>query len=324
MQNNSLVSVVMPVYNAAPYLQKAVESILSQTYQNIELIIIDDGSTDDSMALIRNFKDKRIQRIEFNENKGIVEALNTGMQAAKGEFIARMDADDISLSNRIAQQVNYLQKNKNVGILGTQYQAINGKSRKLPLTHQEICWHLLNASPFVHPSVMFRSSFIKNLPVIYNKEFEFAEDLELWVRASAQTELANLPAQLIQYRFHNGTHQKNLQRVAQLNTIIKKIHISNLFPNMAETDIEKLAVYLNRHKYPTYSLDWFIRCFDFFQKILAQYTDEFVSKTLNQAVWFHLASAYTMYPQLKKIIKNYSWIQLNTKQKIWLQIKKFK
>ncbi|MBW7846175.1 MAG: glycosyltransferase family 2 protein, partial [Bacteroidia bacterium] len=94
MQNNSLVSVVMPVYNAAPYLQKAVESILSQTYQNIELIIIDDGSTDDSMAFIRNYKDKRIQRIEFNENKGIVEALNTGMQAAKGEFIARMDADD--------------------------------------------------------------------------------------------------------------------------------------------------------------------------------------------------------------------------------------
>jgi len=115
------VSIVMSVYNAQKYLDEAIESILNQTYSNFEFIIINDGSTDKSLEIIENYAKKDSRIIVINrENKGLIYSLNEGIRKANGKYIARMDADDISLPQRLEKQVEFMEKNKNIGICGTQ------------------------------------------------------------------------------------------------------------------------------------------------------------------------------------------------------------
>mgnify|MGYP000187395019 CR=1 FL=1 len=173
-----LVSVVMPVYNAERFVADALQSILNQTYTKFEFIIIDDGSKDESLAIIKKYADPRIKLIALTRNQGIVNALNTGLQTAQGKYIARMDADDVSLPNRLAMQVAFMENNAEVGLLGTQHFGINGKARLFPTNHNSLVWYMLNACPFVHPSVMLRVDVLKQHQLRYDKAFEFAEDLE--------------------------------------------------------------------------------------------------------------------------------------------------
>ncbi len=328
MQNNTsqiLVSVVMPVYNAAPYLASAIDSILNQTHTNFEFIIINDGSSDNSANIISSYQDKRIVFVSFEEQKGIVAALNFGLSIAKGEFVARMDADDESLNNRFDLQLEYLIAHPEVGVLGTQYIGVNGKSRLLPITHDAIVWHLLNASPFVHPSIMFRSSFLKEFHIKYNPGFQFAEDLALWVEVSSKTKLANLSIPLIKYRYHNGTHQKNIETVAQLNTAIKRSHIANLLPELDKDSQFKLAIYLNRHIKVNYTRDWFKEMFAFFDLLVRTHPTNYLLTTqLNNCVWFHLTACPRQYFGLIFTIQKLHWINLGLVKSAWLLIKLIK
>ena len=199
------VTVLMSVYNGEKYLKEAIESILNQTFRDFEFIIINDGSTDSTSAILTRYqqKDARI-RIYSQENQGLVASLNRGCQLARGEYIARMDADDISLPERLAKQVAYMEANTEVGVLGTWMECINAKGiphRKVrtPTTPSLIRWYLLFGCCMVHSSILMRRDVIEQVG-FYRSEALHVEDYDLWTRASLITELANLPEIQLRYR----------------------------------------------------------------------------------------------------------------------------
>ncbi len=320
-----LVSVLMPVHNAANYLNEAIKSILHQTYTNFEFIIVNDGSTDSSEQIIKSIKDERIKYHFLKEQQGIVAALNFGLGLAQGDFIARMDADDISLKHRLEKQVAMMLNNPEIGILGTQYIGINGRSRALPILHDDIVWHTLNASSFVHPSVMFRGDFVRKYKITYTSTFQFAEDLAMWVECFSKTRLANLNEPLIKYRYHNGTHKKNLETVALLNTEIKQELIKQLLPTLSLLQRLTLANYLNRHVKQAYSINWFKQLLVFFDEVLlASGNETRLKQELNKCVWFHLTACPKLYFKLQPELGSRKWIKLGVAKTIWLVVKNLK
>lgn len=318
-----LVSVVMPMHNAGRYLRGAAESILKQTYTHLEFIIIDDGSTDDSTAIIRSLNDPRIILHSYKEKQGLSKALNKGFELAKGEFIARMDADDISLDNRIEQQVNYMLANPGVGILGTQIIAIGSKARLLPVTHKDITWHLFNACPFLHPSVMFRRSVVFEHRLFYDPSYDGAEDLELWVRAAQVTRLANLDKAYVKYRYHFGTHQAMIDTVGRLNTDVKGKHITRLLPGLPDQVKNSMALFMNRHVKHDRNLLWLQNGLGSFEAALLQYPDytNELTREFNKCLWFHFSSDPGFYKEVKNFLKDHKWFRLSLKQQIWLMVK---
>ncbi len=201
------VSVVMAVYNGGEYLRLAIESVLKQTYTDFEFIIINDGSTDKSLEVLNEYalKDQRL-RIISRENRGLVASLNEGITEAKSPLIARMDADDICLPERLVEQVEFLYKYEDIACVGTAQIIIDDEGDELttlnvPTDDCEIQEKLLQGHcPIEHPSVMFRANVIKALNG-YRKEFEAAEDYDLWLRLGEIGKLANINKPLIKYRY---------------------------------------------------------------------------------------------------------------------------
>jgi len=207
MQKGPLVSIVMPVYNAEKYLRTAIESILSQSYKHFEFLIIDDGSTDGSKQIIASFTDPRIRFIENPANRGLIYTLNYGFGLAKGVYIARMDADDVSLSSRIEKQVTFMEAHPLTGVCGTGYVEINegavpGKKVVFNADSDSIKAGLLFNSSLGHPTVMIRASLAADHK--YSEDFAYAEDYELWTRLMEVTSFANLEEILFHYRIHSG------------------------------------------------------------------------------------------------------------------------
>jgi glycosyltransferase involved in cell wall biosynthesis len=201
-----LVSVVMPTYNAERFLSQAVNSILAQTYTNFELILVDDGSTDQTPVLLHDYRirEPRVVLHTFEKNSGIAAALNQGLSLAQGKYYARMDADDISLPGRLEQQVAYLETHPAVGVLGCGATVIDAAGRQhqrlvFPSSHRLLCWSLCFYSPLIHPAVMIRGELLRSAGG-YLATAAHAEDYELWARLSALTQLANLPNRLLLLR----------------------------------------------------------------------------------------------------------------------------
>jgi glycosyltransferase involved in cell wall biosynthesis len=202
-----LVSVVMSVYNSAAYLAEAIESILHQTYSNFEFIIINDGSNDESLSIIKSYTDNRILSIDNDGNKGLIYSLNKGIDLAKGQYIARMDADDISLPTRLQKQVDFLEANSAIGVCSSNYIQFNGQLEKHYFAydrHEEILVHLLFNSSLIHPSLMIRKSCLAQLDKLFDSNFQHAEDYELWSRLIFKCRFANVPDTLIKYRLHKN------------------------------------------------------------------------------------------------------------------------
>lgn len=205
------VTVLMPVYNAAPYLREAIESILYQTYTDFEFLIINDGSTDNSLDIISSYQDHRIQLIENDRNVGLITTLNKGLDLAKGRYIARMDADDISLPSRLEKQVAYLDHNPTVGLLGTwmeKFWQSRSEIIRFPSEHTLIHVMLAFNNAFGHNTMMMRRDFLEQSKLRYEPEFRHAEDYAFWVRSVPYTQCANVPEVLVRYRFHpyNTSH----------------------------------------------------------------------------------------------------------------------
>ncbi|WP_272539873.1 glycosyltransferase [Providencia sp. PROV197] len=205
MNENELVSVILPVYNAEKFLYEAIDSIIRQTYKNLQIIIINDGSTDRSLDIINSFDDKRILIIT-RENKGLIYTLNEGLHLSKGSYIARMDADDIARFDRIEKQLRFLKKNKNVAIVGSYANLIDEDGNDIGLKKKPHSDKIIKAicffgSPFIHPSVMFNKNLIKE-ELYYSNNFVHAEDYELWARLIANEELNffNIKDTLLKYR----------------------------------------------------------------------------------------------------------------------------
>ncbi|HWY10797.1 MAG TPA: glycosyltransferase family 2 protein [Bacteroidia bacterium] len=203
--NMPLVSVLMPVYNAEAFVKEAIASILDQSYQNFEFIIINDGSTDSSEGQIISFKTDKIKYYKNETNLGLIATLNKGIDLCKGEYIVRMDADDLSLRDRIKKQVEFMESNKGVGVCGCDYIHF-GKGKQIPLkshhTHDLISgWMLFNSS-VVHPALIIRSSVLKSEKTYFNSEFKHVEDYELWSRLLFKSQFADIPETLLKYRIH--------------------------------------------------------------------------------------------------------------------------
>lgn len=200
------VSVLLAVLNGEAHLEEALRSVLAQTFRDFECIIIDDGSTDGTARILEQFEreDGRI-RVHSQPNRGLVASLNLGMKLAAGEYVARMDADDISLPDRFAVQVAYMDAQQQVGICGTWVETFgSGRSDivRYPSDDGTIRSRLLFESAMAHSSVMLRRSMLERHGLAYDAHALHAEDYDLWVRASRHTILANIPAVLLRYRVH--------------------------------------------------------------------------------------------------------------------------
>lgn len=197
----------MSVYNGEKYLKEAIESILDQTFRDFEFIIVNDGSTDGTSDILAHYQqiDNRI-RVYDQENRGLVTSLNRGCQLAKGEYIARMDADDISLPERFAKQVEFLNAHSEVGVLGTQMEQIDEKGKPFnafhaPLDHEAIVWKMLFECSIAHPTVMMRKALLTEAGG-YDPSYSHIEDTELWSRLIGVTRFANHPESLFLRRWH--------------------------------------------------------------------------------------------------------------------------
>jgi glycosyltransferase involved in cell wall biosynthesis len=204
-----LVSVILPVFNAQRYIRSAVYSVLQQTLADFELIVIDDGSTDQSRSILQDLagRDRRIQLIS-RPNKGLVATLNEGIAAARGNFIARMDADDLCMPTRFARQVGYLNAHPECVLLGCDVLYIDeegdpiGRMPDIAFGHEKITQDLLHRGwPIVHPSIMMRAEAVRTLGG-YGADLVPNEDHDLFLRLGEIGQLENLPEVLLHYRKH--------------------------------------------------------------------------------------------------------------------------
>lgn len=256
-----IVSIIMPIFNGKDFLEDSISSILNQSFDDFELLLLDDGSEDSPIDVINQFQDSRIKYIRDEINNGIVFQLNKGISLAKGKYIARMDADDIAHPERLKRQVNFLEnsKNKLIDVLGTNAEEMgdsNGNIDHKNYNPVQISFLLNFFCPLLHPSVMIRSSVFGN-GLRYSTQYQFAEDYALWKIINNGKNIAILPETLLKYRIHNNQTNKNIQRleiqykstlkVAQLNTInlFDKLFISK---STKEVFIKLWFGFSNSHK----------------------------------------------------------------------------
>jgi glycosyltransferase involved in cell wall biosynthesis len=215
------VSVIMAVYNAERYLAEAVDSILAQTFRDFEFVVIDDGSTDASGAMLRDYaaNDKRVRLIR-RANKGQTPSLNEGIELAETDLIARMDADDVCLPQRLEKQVAFMQQHPQVVLLGGAYALIDAAGRLLcmidpPRDNATLQDHALSGrTPICHPLAMMRREAVRKVGG-YDPQFQVAQDLDLWLKLGEVGELACVPELLVKYRQHEQSLSETKQQLQQ-------------------------------------------------------------------------------------------------------------
>lgn len=214
------VTVLMSVHNGERFLREAIRSILSQTFRNFEFLIINDASTDGTPGILKEFDDPRIRVIENEINIGLTKSLNKGIGDARGEYIARMDADDISLDYRLEKQISLLDKSPEIGVVGGAALAIDKEGRvietfTMPQHDREIAWDLIFYSPLIHPTVVIRRDILRRYGG-YDTSRSCAQDYELWCRLRNATRFYNFTEPLILLRKHpdNITSQRTAEQAA--------------------------------------------------------------------------------------------------------------
>ncbi len=225
----------------APYIEESICSILTQTYRDFELLLMDDGSTDGTLDIIRKFDDSRIRLITHSSNLGLIETLNQGIELCTGEYIARMDGDDIALPHRFERQVNFMDDHRDCGVCGSQVYLLGlDSTTNKPLNHEEIrCWQLFHCT-LVHPSVMIRRSVLVDHGIRYLNYFH-AEDYEIWNRLAAVTQVVNLPEVLLMYRQHPNQISNIHKQVQEVQSeAIRRVQLRQL-------DIEPTAEEYQTH-----------------------------------------------------------------------------
>ncbi len=226
------VSVILPVRNGMPYLQLAVESILDQTFGDFELIIMDDASTDSTPDYLASLTDRRVRLIRNEQNLGVSRTLNKALSLARGDYIARQDADDISFPRRLEEQVAFLDTHPRVGLLGADFDIIDGNGAVIvsrsgvPHTDIEIKWEFLFGCAMPHSSIMVRPCVLSGFGYYPEApEYCYVEDYELWSRITNVVQAANLPETLVQWRTsatsvssrHDGPQRLQLAAISMKN-----------------------------------------------------------------------------------------------------------
>ena len=213
--DEAFVSVMMPVYNGSKYIREAIDSVISQTHENWELIIVDDCSQDNTVEIIKRYTDPRIILLQNKTNSRTAVSLNKAIDKAKGKYLARMDQDDINYPNRFMKQVEFLDANPECGVCGTHIrdfgENIEESYPSFPLTHEELQLRNLYCSALVHPTVMIRKSVLDEHDISY-REGVIAEDYSLWIKLLLVTKAANLKDVLMHHRIHGSSITKTLYK----------------------------------------------------------------------------------------------------------------
>lgn len=201
---NPKITVLMPVYNGEKYLKEAIDSILNQTYKNFEFLIINDASTDSTKSIILSYEDPRIRLIYLETNIGLVRSLNMGLELARGDFIARMDSDDISMPERLEKQYNHIIKNPEIGLVASKWEIIDEKGKSIAIRNISYCYEELFYLLFFknilgHSTIFFNKELIKKLSG-YNENFSTCEDHELWCRIIRTTKIEQMNDILVKWR----------------------------------------------------------------------------------------------------------------------------
>lgn len=224
-----LVTVFIPMYNSEKYIKKCLESVLNQTYRNLDILVIDDGSVDRSYEIVNQYKDNRIRILKNKENKGIPYTRNRGLKEARGEYIALIDSDDYSCLDRIEKQVEYMDKNQEIIALGTNYiisRPFISRKIKKNRTPQELKIGLLFECQLANPTVMLRNNVLKDHGITYNEDCFVAQDYELWTQITKIGDIDILPEFLHTYRsgHENITSISISTKLEKRKKIIDSIH----------------------------------------------------------------------------------------------------
>ena len=236
MNKSPEISVIMPVYNGEKYLEEAIESILNQTYDDFEFLIVYDASSDKSLSIIKKFEkqDKRVVLVN-GEGKKLIHALNKGIKKSKGRYIARMDSDDISCSSRFQVQVDFMKKNQ-LDICGGHCLSIDENSRvdelyTVPMNHDMCTLSMLFKVPFFHPSVVIRKSFLSENFLEYGQsKYRAAEDFDLWVRMHKSGAMfGNVDKIILKYRVLDSSLSRTNKISVAKNTksIVRQFYKDN-------------------------------------------------------------------------------------------------
>ena len=275
------ISVLLPIYNAGPFLRPAIESILGQRSRDFELVLIDDGSTDGSADVAAACRDDRIRVVRHETNRGLAATLNEGLQLARGPLVARQDQDDLSHLDRLARQAEVFGREPSLALLGTRGHVIDEQDRHVgdvdrPLEPASVRWYSIVDNPFIHTSVMFRRDVVRDLGG-YCERYAHSEDFELWSRVVRLHGAWNLPDRLISYRLRKESMTDRIDRPsdggrrrAEFHRIIKEVVAENVralrTSDLDPADAELLACYIlgiDRR-----ALDPFL---DVFMRLLASY-----------------------------------------------------
>lgn len=224
-----LVSVLVPLYNSEKFVGQAVESVLSQTLADFELVIVDDGSTDSSASIVASYSDRRIRYIRNETNTGLAMVRNKALSLARGQFIAWLDSDDVSLPNRLALQVNLLRENPNVGLCGSWVRAFDTTHDVLwryPTDAAVVRSRMLFDSPLATSATMMRRAVVEHTHPWFDPRFPPAEDYELWERISRRWLVTNIGSVLALYRLHAA--QTSKLKEAQQRAAVKSVQLRQL------------------------------------------------------------------------------------------------
>lgn len=245
------VSVVLVMYNAEKHLHEAIESILNQTFMNFELIIVDDGSTDNSIEIVKGFNDPRILLTSNQHN--YIDALNTGLLKARGKYIARMDADDVMLPERLELQYDYMETHPDVDVCGSWTRIIYDKDSedneesddriiKSASLHDDISLTLLMGNALSNPSTIIRRESLLKHGILYKKDYPYAEDYKMWIDfAKADCRFANIPQVLLAYRLHDSqVTSKHHHTMLESKTAIQFEYVQFLMSKISENDHDYL------------------------------------------------------------------------------------
>lgn len=222
------VTVLMPVHEGERYLREAVDSILRQTFGDFELLAVDDGSRDRTYEILSSYRDRRIHVRRHTRNEGLIASLNEGLDLAAGEYVARMDADDVAHPERLARQVRFLDAQPDIAAVGTGVRNFGAATDSWTLRHEPaaIRARLLFETALSHPTVMLRASALERLGIRYDPEYPLAEDYQLFVELAERAALANLPETLLHYRFHGG--QTSATNAEQQRATMRRIRARQL------------------------------------------------------------------------------------------------
>ena len=273
MQDNPLVSIVIPVHNGERYIKEAIDSCFIQTYGNIEIIVVDDKSTDNTLDILKGYGEK-IQTVPVEKQNGLGNVINIGIRASKGKYIARMDADDIMYPDRIEKQVEYLENNPSCVAVGGQIDVINENSditghREYAQNDKDLKKNRFLFQPFAHPAVTLRKSTLEEIG-LYPEDMWKVEDVKLFLILSTKGEFANLPDTVLKYRmtFQTESQSKMVEHFKLTNDMrnwaIQNLDIKPTFREYVIWYIQKIGVRILSILPPTL----FMKVFELSRKIL--------------------------------------------------------